>query len=57
MSRSGGESSVHKVHSHSRKNNPRSGKIHFESNNKFVASFVKVTKKATLYVACTDVYC
>ena len=32
MSRSGGESSVHKVHGHSRKNNPRSGKIHFDSS-------------------------
>ena len=32
MSRSGGESSVHKVHSHSRKNNPSSGKINFDSS-------------------------
>jgi len=32
MSRSGGESSVHKVHHHSRRNNPSSGKIHFDSS-------------------------
>ena len=32
-------------------------KNHYETNNKSVASFVKVTTKATLYVACTDVCC